>query len=77
MPSTGPYPPFMINDFPKFLTDEISILELEKLKRKRRIIRDYNHKAMKIAETNRLKYEAKAFMNQIHQIRLNGKVVYS
>ncbi|KOC68617.1 WD repeat-containing protein 67 [Habropoda laboriosa] len=67
----GPYTPDLVLDFPKFLTDEISVFELEKLKEKERIMREHNRKAMELAEANRLKHEAKSFMDQIHQIRLN------
>ncbi|XP_033366060.1 TBC1 domain family member 31 isoform X2 [Bombus vosnesenskii] len=70
LPSKGPYPPFMLHDFPKFLTDEISVLELEKLKKKQRIMRQCNQKIIEIAEINRLEHEAKAFMDQINQTRL-------
>lgn len=77
LPSKGPYPPFMLHDFPKFLTDEISVFELEKLKKKQRIMHQCNQKIMEIAEINRLEHEAKAFMNQINQTRLKGKTVYS
>ncbi|XP_017888130.1 TBC1 domain family member 31 [Ceratina calcarata] len=69
--STGPYPPFMSDDFPKFLTDEISLVELEKLKEKRRIMRRHNREALKVEEMNRLKHEARAFMDQIHRTRLD------
>ncbi|KZC11755.1 WD repeat-containing protein 67 [Dufourea novaeangliae] len=71
LPTKGPYLPFLLNDFPKFLTDEVSVLELEKLKETERSVREHNHKTMKVAEEKRLKHEAKAFMNQIHQERLN------
>nr|XP_034191470.1 TBC1 domain family member 31-like [Osmia lignaria]XP_034195275.1 TBC1 domain family member 31-like [Osmia lignaria]XP_034195284.1 TBC1 domain family member 31-like [Osmia lignaria] len=67
--SKGPYQPF-IHDFPKFLTDDLSIAELEKLKEKERIERERDRKEMETAEENRLKHETKAFMNQIHQMRL-------
>lgn len=75
MPFKGPYPSFMIHDFPKFLTDEISIIELEKLKQKQKIMHEHNHITTKIAEENRLKYEAKTFIDKIHQIRLSGKTI--
>ncbi|XP_054008028.1 TBC1 domain family member 31 [Hylaeus anthracinus] len=71
LPSKGPYPPFMIHDFPKFLTDDISLLEFEKLKEKERVTREQNRTAIETAETKRLKHEAKSFMNQIHETRLN------
>lgn len=70
--SKGPYQPFMLHDFPKFLTDDLSIVELEKLKEKELIERERNRKEMKIAEENRLKHETKAFMDQIHRMRLKG-----
>ncbi|XP_076633299.1 TBC1 domain family member 31 isoform X1 [Colletes latitarsis] len=70
LPLKGPYPPFMLHDFPKFLTDDISILELEKLRKKEQVMRKHNYKVMEIAEANRLKHEAEAFMDQIHQTRL-------
>ncbi|XP_076234741.1 TBC1 domain family member 31 [Calliopsis andreniformis] len=71
LPSKGPYPPFMLHDFPKFLTDEMSVFELEKLKEKERIMRERSRKAMEIAETKRLKHEIKTFIDRIHQSRLN------
>ncbi|CAL7945564.1 unnamed protein product [Xylocopa violacea] len=71
LPPKGPYPPFMLDDFPKFLTDEVSVFELEKLKERNRMRHEQNSKLMEIAETNRLKHEAKVFMDQIHQTRLN------
>lgn len=69
--STGPYPPFMPDDFPKFLTDEISLVELEKLKEKTRIMRGEHREALKVEESSRLKREARAFMDQIHRTRLD------
>ncbi|CAK9801546.1 TBC1 domain family member 31 [Anthophora plagiata] len=71
LPSKGPYTPYLLHDFPKFLTDEISVFELQNLKEKERIMRENNRKAKEHAEINRLKHEAKSFMDQIHQIRLN------
>nr|XP_031829585.1 TBC1 domain family member 31 [Nomia melanderi]XP_031829586.1 TBC1 domain family member 31 [Nomia melanderi]XP_031829587.1 TBC1 domain family member 31 [Nomia melanderi] len=71
LPSKGPYLPFMLHDFPKFLTDEVSVLELEKLKEKERTARKHNRKAIEIAEQDRLKQETKSFMEQIHRARLN------
>lgn len=65
----------MIHDFPKFLTDEVSVLELEKLKEKERTARKHNRKAIEIAEQERLKLETKSFMEQIHRARLNGKIL--
>ncbi|XP_076751220.1 TBC1 domain family member 31 isoform X2 [Xylocopa sonorina] len=73
LPPNGPYPPFMLDDFPKFLTDQISVLELEKLKEKSRMMHEQSNKLMEIAETNRLKHEAEVFMDQIHQTRLNAQ----
>ena len=71
LPSKGPYTPFMLQDFPKYLTDDISVFELEKLKEKERIMCEHNLKAVELAEAKRLKHEVNAFMNQIHQTRLN------
>lgn len=76
LPSKGPYPPTMLHDFPKFLTDEISVLEVEKLKERERLMQEHNRKVMQLAETNRLKHEAKSFMEHIHEERLNGKTEY-
>ncbi|XP_076292721.1 TBC1 domain family member 31 [Lasioglossum baleicum] len=66
----GPYLPFMLHDFPKFLTDEMSVLELEKMKEKERIAQEHNRKAAEIAEQKRLKQETNAFMEQINRARL-------
>ncbi|KAK1124367.1 hypothetical protein K0M31_006734 [Melipona bicolor] len=70
LPSKGTYPSIMSHDFPKFLKDKISIFELKKLKKKR-IMHEHKQKAIEITETNRLKHEIKAFMDQVNEIRLN------
>lgn len=64
----------MSHDFPKFLTDKISIFELEKLKKKR-TMHEHKQKAIEITEMNRLKHETKAFMDQVNKIRLNGMYI--
>lgn len=66
----------MLNDFPKFLTDDISVSELKKLKEKERIMHEHSQKTKEIAEAKRLKHEVQTFMDQIHQSRLNGKILY-
>ncbi|XP_033336407.2 TBC1 domain family member 31 [Megalopta genalis] len=70
LPSNGPYLPLMLHEFPKFLTDEVSVLELEKIKQQEQIAWEHNRKAIEISEQKRLKQEAEAFMEQINQARL-------
>lgn len=68
----GPYPSFIKKEYPKFLTENLSIVDLKKLKMQEQHLQECNCKIIERAERERLHAEAKAFARQIHETRLNG-----
>lgn len=70
LPKKGPYPPFVLEDYPKFLTEELNISQLEKLQKQKQILRRYKEQAV-LTEEKRLNNAAKAFMEEIHKKRLH------
>lgn len=73
MNRTGPYSLFILEEYPKFLTEHLRLTDLEKLKMQAQS-QECNHKTAEFAERKRLHQEVQAFAGQIHQTRLNGKV---
>lgn len=73
MPKTGPYIPFLENEFPKFVVDEIRIAQLKKLKDKEGLLREYRLKKLQVIEEKRMRMEGDNFLKQIHDMRLDGK----
>ncbi|XP_070163117.1 TBC1 domain family member 31 isoform X2 [Polyergus mexicanus] len=67
----GPYPSFIKKDYPKFLTENLNIADLRKLKRQEQHLQECNCKIAELAERKRLYAETKAFARQIHETRLN------
>lgn len=70
--NVGPYPLFIKKEYPKFLTENLSIADLRKLKRQEQHLQECNCKIAELAERKRLCAETKAFARQIHETRLNG-----
>lgn len=68
----GPYPSFIKKEYPKFLTENLSIADLRKLKIQEQHLQECNRKIVEHAERKRLCAETKAFARQIHEARLNG-----
>ncbi|XP_043505720.1 TBC1 domain family member 31 [Polistes fuscatus] len=70
LPKKGPYPPFVLEDYPKFLTEELNISQLQKLQKQKQILQRYKQQAV-LTEKKRLNNAAKAFMEEIHKKRLH------
>ncbi|XP_072760455.1 TBC1 domain family member 31 [Anoplolepis gracilipes] len=67
----GPYPLFIKKEYPKFLTENLNIADLKKLKIQEQYLQECNRKITELAERKRLCTETKAFTRQIHETRLN------
>ncbi|KAI4490955.1 hypothetical protein M0802_010629 [Mischocyttarus mexicanus] len=70
LPEKGPYPPFILEDYPKFLTEELNVSQLQKLQKQKQILQRYKQQAI-LTEEKRLNDAAKAFMDEIHKKRLH------
>lgn len=70
---SGPYSSFISKEYPKFLAENLSIVDLEKLKMQEQNLQEYNHRIADF-EKKRLHAETEAFERQIHETRLNGKI---
>lgn len=70
---SGPYPSFILKEYPKFLIENLSIGDLEKLKMQEQNTQEYNHRIANF-EKRRLHAETEAFTKQIHETRMNGKI---
>ncbi|XP_071578389.1 TBC1 domain family member 31 isoform X2 [Temnothorax nylanderi] len=67
---SGPYPSFISQEYPKFLTENLSIADLEKLKMQEQNLQEYNRRIADF-EKRKLHAETEAFAKQIHETRLN------
>ncbi|KYN40726.1 WD repeat-containing protein 67 [Trachymyrmex septentrionalis] len=65
---SGPYPSFILEEYPKFLTE--NLLDLEKLKMQEQNLEEYNCRVADF-EKRRLHAETEAFARQIHEARIN------
>lgn len=70
---SGPYSSFILKEYPKFLTENLSIGDLEKLKMQEQNTQEYNRRIADF-EKRRLHAETEAFIKQIHETRINGKI---
>ena len=57
------------------MTDELRGLNLKKLKEKERRLRGFQLHAMELLEEKRLRLESENFVRNIHDMRLNGKLL--
>ncbi|KAL6259911.1 hypothetical protein P5V15_009822 [Pogonomyrmex californicus] len=67
---SGPYLSFISKEYPKFLIENFSITDLEKLKMQEQNLHKYR-KITDLLEKRRLHAETKAFAKQIHETRMN------
>ncbi|XP_071636419.1 TBC1 domain family member 31 [Temnothorax longispinosus] len=67
---SGPYPSFISQDDPKFLTENLSRADLEKLKMQEQTLQDYNRRRADFEKRN-VHAETEAFAKQRHETRLN------
>ncbi|XP_012276897.1 TBC1 domain family member 31 [Orussus abietinus] len=72
LPSKGPYPPFLIQQYPKLMAEEYHLESLEKLKEEEKHLREEKRAAAKLAEEKRLRAEADKFLKEVHQTRLDA-----
>lgn len=71
----GPYPLFISTEYPKFLTENLSIASLDKLKMQEENLQEYKCRVADF-EKRRLHAETEAFARQIHETRINGKIYF-
>lgn len=74
LPEEGPYPPLVLEGYPKFLTEELNISQVPKLQKQKQILQKYK-KEVVLAEEIRLHDAVKAFMEKVHKNRLDGKIL--
>lgn len=67
---SGPYIWFISKEYPKFLTENLSIADLRQLKMQEQSLQEYNCKVADF-EKRRLHAETEAFAKQIHETRIN------
>lgn len=70
---TGPYSLFILKQYPTFITENFYITDPRKLKMEEHL-QEYHGKVVKCAEKRRLRDEIDAFVKQIHEMRMDGKV---
>ncbi|KAF7993842.1 hypothetical protein HCN44_011111 [Aphidius gifuensis] len=71
LPENGPYPPFLMNEFPKFLiSDQENISKLQKLQAEEVLVKQKNLEAKKRAEKKMINDEIERFSKEIHNQRL-------
>ncbi|XP_014214607.1 TBC1 domain family member 31 [Copidosoma floridanum] len=70
VPKDGPYLPFLQDEFPSYLTDELRGLNLKNLKDKERRLKGFYLHAMELLEEKRLCEESELFMRHVHKMRL-------
>ncbi|KAK2577263.1 hypothetical protein KPH14_003402 [Odynerus spinipes] len=70
LPEKGPYPPLLLEDYPKFIAEESYSSTFQKLQKQKQILERYKQQAL-LAEEKRLHDAAKAFMKEVHESRLN------
>lgn len=76
LPKTGPYPSFLSEQYPKFITED-SHLELRRLQLQddqATIIRHDERCKLKANEEKRLRMERENFLREIDAARVNGKI---
>lgn len=67
---TGPYPSFILKEYPKFLIENSNdFANSAELK-----MQECNHHIVDLTERRRLHEKDKAFLKQIHEARQNGTV---
>ncbi|XP_015586346.1 TBC1 domain family member 31 isoform X2 [Cephus cinctus] len=71
LPTEGPYPPFLMQEYPKFLTDETRIAKFERLKEQNQVLKKHQQHILKESEEKRIHVEAENLRKQIHEARLN------
>lgn len=74
LPEEGPYPPLVLEDYPKFLTEELNISQVPKLQKQKQILQRYKQEVV-LTEEIRLHDAVKAFMEEVHKNRLDGKTL--
>ena len=73
LPNKGPYPLFLSNEYPKFLTEqEFGFMQLPALKEEEKILCEYREKAMKMAEEKRLLNEKENLVKEVQRNRMIG-----
>ena len=75
LPSEGPYPQFLQDEYPRILLSADNINYLQRLEEEHNL-EESRIEAMRLAEEERLRSEAKKFVEQIHQSRLKGKMIH-
>ncbi|XP_043666158.1 TBC1 domain family member 31 [Vespula pensylvanica] len=70
LPEEGPYPPLVLEDYPKFLTEELNISQVPKLQKQKQILQRYKQEVV-LTEEIRLHDAVKAFMKEVHKNRLD------
>ncbi|XP_046813338.1 TBC1 domain family member 31 [Vespa crabro] len=70
LPEEGPYPPLVLEDYPKFLTEELNISQIPKLQKQKQILERYKREVV-LTEEIRLHDAVKTFMEEVHKNRLN------
>ncbi|XP_011869580.1 PREDICTED: TBC1 domain family member 31 isoform X2 [Vollenhovia emeryi] len=70
---SGPYPLFISKEYPKLLTENFSVADLEKLKMQKHNLQECN-RSIADFEKRRLHAETEAFARQIHESRLNERI---
>jgi len=72
---SGPYLSFISKEYPKFITENLSVTDLRKLKMQKQNLQECNRRIADF-EKRRLHAETEAFAKQIHESRLNGKNIF-
>ncbi|KAG7210766.1 hypothetical protein KM043_012260 [Ampulex compressa] len=70
LPLNGPYPPYIVQEFPKLISENTYVSHLEKLKKEEQIMYERN-KSLRAAEEKRLQQETEAFVEHVRQEKRN------
>lgn len=70
---SGPYPSFILKEYPKFIIENLNIADLGKLKMQEQNLQKYNCRIADF-DQRKLHAETEILPRQIHETKLNGKI---
>ncbi|XP_015114909.1 TBC1 domain family member 31 [Diachasma alloeum] len=72
LPASGPYPPFLLKEYPKFLIGNLgNVKQLLDMKQEELLVKEERRKMARELEEKKLKEESENFLQEIHQKRLH------
>lgn len=75
LPKSGPYPAFLLKEYPKFYIENIgNTKQLMKMKQEELLLKEERRQMERELEENKLREESDNFIQEVHQHRLDGEL---